>query len=94
MQLNAEIERSKQLTARSGGKDVVGKGRAPNGTSVKPEGLKQSNAYRLYEDMTNILIIDCRCELAGDTDEEQWVYSCLYSLEGKTSFVPSLLPFI
>lgn len=85
VQLKAEIDRSKQLAARPNNKDIVGKGRMPNRADTRLEGLKQSNAYRLYEDMTNILFLDCRCELAGDADDEQWVYNCVYSADGKTS---------
>ena len=85
VQLKAEIDRSKQLAARPNNKDIVGKGRVPNRADTRLEGLKQSNAYRLYEDMTNILFLDCRCELAGDADDEQWVYNCVYSADGKTS---------
>ncbi|PAV23500.1 hypothetical protein PNOK_0056800 [Pyrrhoderma noxium] len=90
VQLKAEIDRSKQLAARPNNKDIVGKGRMPNRADTRLEGLKQSNAYRLYEDMTNILFLDCRCELAGDADDEQWVYNCVYSADGKTSLSFSL----
>lgn len=46
----------------------------------------------MYEDMSNILFIDCKCELSADSNEEQWVYNCLYKhVNSKQSTSPSRL---
>ncbi|KAL5529355.1 hypothetical protein ACEPAG_5340 [Sanghuangporus baumii] len=81
-ELTAEIERSKSLaSSRTNGREALSKSRTPSGpkSGVRLEGLKATQAHKMYEDLTNILILDCHCEIAVDTNEEQWVYSCLYA---------------
>ncbi|EJD05685.1 uncharacterized protein FOMMEDRAFT_153019 [Fomitiporia mediterranea MF3/22] len=84
-ELAAEIERSKTLaSSRPNGREALPRSRIVSGPSsgVKLDGVKATNAHKLYEDLTNILILDLRCEISADTNEEQWVYSCLYSHSG------------
>lgn len=67
----------------------------PAGTKsgVTLEGMKATHAHKMYEDLTNILILDCHCEVTGDSNEEQWVYSCCYAPpDGRLSEYPDLLP--
>lgn len=80
VELNAEIERSKSLAAaRPGGREPPSKVRPLAGpTSGKVDTVKSTNILRLYEDLSNILFIDCKCEVSAESNDEQWVYNCLY----------------
>ncbi|THH10846.1 hypothetical protein EW145_g1046 [Phellinidium pouzarii] len=82
IELSAEVDRSKSLAASlSNTRDPSSKVRmfASSTPGVKIDATKTSNIHRMYEDMSNILFIDCKYEPSSNSDDEQWVYSCLYT---------------
>ncbi|KAI5121022.1 hypothetical protein M0805_005967 [Coniferiporia weirii] len=82
IELSAEVERSKSLAAsRSNTRDPASRARmfTGSGSGAKIDTEKATNIHRLYEDMSNILFIDCKYETSSDSADKQWVYNCLYT---------------
>jgi hypothetical protein len=68
-QLQAEVERAKQLT-----------GKPPSSTKSVLNGVigdSNTNAVKLYEDLTNLMITNCKTDIDPDTGYPQLIYQCM-----------------
>lgn len=84
-QLKAEIERSniersKALSVRPNARDVPSatKNRKAPPSSDYFLDNKHGMVVRLYEDITGLLILDCKHEEA-EYDNNIWLFNCIYS---------------
>lgn len=89
--LNAEIERAKSLTKFK----PAGHARGLSEVPFSIETHKKSAATRLYEDITNILVINLRternAEVEGETDV---IISCMYTHGGELEVVQKRSEFL
>ena len=78
--LNAEIERSKTLAARNPPPSITRPGHSRPGN--KPDDPKQAAVWKLYEDMTSIIVVQVRFEKGLHPHEKDVLFDCVYTSNG------------
>ena len=76
-ELKAEIERSNSIVASQ--QRSFNKSSTPNRSfdSHPGEGVKATQTHKLYEDLTNLLIVDCKCEASDNGDT--FAFQCIHA---------------
>ena len=88
--LKAEIDRGKFLTAKSKSSTH------PRVLSEVPsiDTQKKASAVRLYEDLTNILVLGVKTERNEQSDKEDTVFQCLYTHQGEPRTISKHQPTV
>jgi hypothetical protein len=74
-ELNAEIERSKELAAKSSRNP-------PSALRGRPAGAddpKHTEVIRFYEDLTNLLVCNMKLQKGKYFSLDEWILSCVYT---------------
>jgi len=84
-ELNAEIERSKGLVAKS-------LRNPPSALRSRPGGAddpKHAEVIRFYEDLTNLLVCNMRLQKGRYFNLDDWILSCIYTYTDTDDDTPS-----
>jgi hypothetical protein len=74
-ELNAEIERSKELAAKSSRNP-------PSALRGRPAGAddpKHAEVIRFYEDLTNLLVCNMKLQRGKHFGLDEWILSCVFT---------------
>lgn len=81
--LNVEIANSKAIRAQHANRDppssLPRNARAPVITTTRTDDVKHGKVVRLYEDLTNLLVIKAKHEPKGEYGGDEYVYTCVFT---------------
>lgn len=84
-ELNAEIERSKALAAKSSRNPPS----VPRGRPGGADDPKHTEVIRFYEDLTNLLVCNMKLQKGKHFSLDEWILSCVYTYTDTDDDAPS-----